>query len=153
MHKQIVPFFLLLLLAACHQGNSPGGNGPSGTGTVKQWQPPAPGVIVATYKERVTEDKLNEKYFKVTVTATESSSEGKYQLKLEYGFNINETDIQLPEWNQGVVLKPVLTGGKSPYHCFLGFDTGDGQFHELYEINAEGGDIRLKQTKGYYKTQ
>lgn len=153
MRKQIVPLFFLLLLAACHQDNSPGRNQSSATGNVKQWQPPASGATVATYKERVTEDKLNEKYFTVTVKATENSSEGKYQVKLEYGFNINETDIQLPEWNHGVVLKPMLTKGKSPYHCLLGFDTGDGQFHELYEINAEGGDIRLKQTKGYYKTQ
>jgi hypothetical protein len=136
-------------MIACNAGSKPVAQQAGGQA---QWQPPAAGASVAEYKERVTDDNLNEKYFRVTVIATEKSKEGAYRLKLEYGFNINETEVQLPEWNKAV-LQPVLKKGEGNYHCLLGFDTGDGQFHELYMINAEGGDIRLKQTKGYYKAQ
>jgi hypothetical protein len=154
MLKQVLPFFLLPVIISCNTGSAPATQQTTdATVTKVQWQPPAAGATVTEYKERVTDDNLNEKYFRVTVIATESSKEGTYRLKLEYGFNINETEVHLPEWNKGVTLKPLLKKGDGNYHCLLGFDTGDGQFRELYTINAEGGDIRLKQPKGYFKSQ
>ena len=151
MLKQVLLLCLFPLVIGCNTGNAPATE-PSVAKQV-QWQPPAAGATVTEYKERVTDDPLNEKYFKVIVIATEGSREGSYKLKLEYGFNMNETEVKLPEWTKGVALQPVLKKGEGNYHCLLGFDTGDGEFHELYTINAEGGDIRLKQTKGYYKSQ
>lgn len=117
------------------------------------WQPPASGTVVAQYQKRITEDHLNEKYFRVTVTTTELSSEGEYNLKLESGFNINETKVELPKWTDGIIVKPVLKEGPEKYHCLLGFDIGDGQFHEMYEIKDNDGNIKLKQIKGYYSAQ
>jgi len=114
------------------------------------WEPPAAGTEVARYTERVKEDKLNEKYFRVIVKATPDSRSGNFLLRLEYGFNINETAIDLPAWTGNAVLKPVLQKGEGAYHCLLGFDAGDGQFRELYDIRVDNGDVRLKQTKGYY---
>lgn len=142
----------LLFLAAC-TGTTTDPAAPETAVAAKPWQPPAPGAEVARYKERVKEDQLNEKYFRVTVIATDASPEGNFRLKLEYGFNINETDIMLPEWTPGVILKPVLQKGTGDYHCLLGFDAGDGIFHELYEIRAENGNVRLKQTRGYFKSK
>ncbi|WP_118951432.1 hypothetical protein [Taibaiella helva] len=145
-------FCCLLSLAAC-SGTATDPASPKTTMATAPWQPPAAGAEVARYKERVKEDQLNEKYFRVTVIATEASAEGLFRVKLEYGFNINETDVQLPEWTPGVVLKPVLQKAAGDYHCLLGFDAGDGIFHELYEIRAENGNVRLKQTKGYFKAR
>ena len=153
MLKHVLPFCLLPIVISCHSNNAPATGHADGSSAVQvQWQPPAAGDIVTQYKERVAEDNLNEKYFRITVIATEDSKAGSYRLKLEYGFNINETEVRLPEWNKGVILKPVLKKGNGNYHCLLGFDTGDGEFHELYTIDAGGGDIRMKQTKGYYKS-
>lgn len=151
MFKRVFPFFFLIACISCSQNNNSGEKQQPGT-LKTMWEPPAAGTTVAEYKERVTEDNLNEKYFRVTVKTTDLSPEGAYLLKLEYGYNINETDIRLPEWNKGTILKPVLKKGDGAYHCLLGFDAGDGRFRELYLINAEGGNIRLKQTKGYYKS-
>jgi len=152
MIKRLLPFFFLMAITACRQNDSRREEQSSQV-TTTAWEPPATGTTIAEYKERVTEDNLNDKYFRVTVKTTDYSREGAYRLKLEYGYNINETDIQLPEWHKGTFLKPVLKKGAGQYHCLLGFDAGDGKFRELYLINAEGGDIRLKQTKGYYKAE
>lgn len=114
------------------------------------WHPPAAGQVVAQYEERITGDQLNEKYFRVTVLATEGSAEGRYRLRLGYGFNINEADVGLPRWTGNAVLKPVLRKAAGPYHCILGFDAGDGEFHELYDIDAGTGDVHFKKIRAYY---
>lgn len=145
-------FSFLLLMAAC-SGPENRPSAAKGTVAAVQWEPPAPGAKVAQYAARVKEDNLNEKYFRVTVLATEASKEGSFNLKLEFGYNINETDIQLPQWTPGVVLKPLLQQAEGAYHCLLGFDAGDGVFHELYDIRAENGNVRMKQTKGYFQAK
>lgn len=114
------------------------------------WTPPATGVVVDEYKEAIPEDKLNDAFFKVIVIATEISDAGHFDLKLEYGGNKNETTIDLPKLNRGVVLKPVLKKGEGKYECILGFDAGDGVFKPLYLISVKDKNIKLKQTNYYY---
>lgn len=152
MLRKIFPLLCLILaFVACQQNKHT--DKQDRKKVTQQWNPPPAGTIIDKFQERVTEDNLNEKYFRVTVISTEESKAGTYLLKLEYGFNINETTIDLPKWTNGAVLKPALKKGAGIYSCLLGFDTGDGQFRELYEIKAKGGDISLKQTKGYYPTK
>ncbi len=117
---------------------------------VSRWQPPAAGSVVDKQEQRITEDNLNESYFRVSVISTDSSKAGVYNLKLEYGYNINEVPIGLPAWTGNAVLKPVLRQGTGKYHCLVGFDTGDGQFRELYEVTVVNGTVKFKQTHGYY---
>lgn len=153
MLRKIFPFLCLMsALAGCRQNERPV-NQDHQENVSQQWSPPPEGTVVDKFQERVTEDNLNEKYFRITVISTKESKAGAYLLKLEYGFNINETTIDLPKWTGGTVLKPVLKKGAGTYSCLLGFDTGDGQFRELYAIRAKGGDVTLKQTKGYYQTK
>lgn len=116
------------------------------------WQPPVSGTVVDSFVEKVAEDKLNNSYFRVVVETTAESKNGNYTLKLEYGYNKNETTIDLPKWYKGIILKPVLKAGENKYECELGFDAGDGVFKEFYQIKVEKGDIKLKQIKGYYTT-
>lgn len=149
----LLSLYAVLFLSACGGGSRAEKSADDVTVVMSdRWQPPAAGTQVAGYKERVTEDDLNEKYFRVSVITTDSSAKGHYRLKLEYGYNINETEITLPEWTDEIIVKPVLQKGNGPYQCLLGFDTGDGVFRELYLISAGGGDIRLKQTQRYYKS-
>ncbi len=116
------------------------------------WKPPVAGTIVDRLEQRIKEDQLNDAYYRVSVISTDSSAQGVYLLKLEYGFNSNETTITLPKWHEGVQLKPVLKAGPEPYQCLIGFSAEDDRFHEYYEAVSESGSIRLKQTTGYYPT-
>lgn len=152
MFRQVFPLLCCFLALGCQ---SPDTKQPAAQAVAQKtvWQPPAPGTVVDRYQERITEDKLNEKYFRVSVLATDRSKEGHFNLKLEYGFNINEVEVDLPQWTGGAVLKPLLQKGAGTYHCILGFDAGDGRFRELYEIKAENGDVRMKQIRGYYMTR
>jgi hypothetical protein len=152
LYKIFPVLCLMFVLAACKQ-NEQTDKQDHQKNTTQQWNPPPAGTAVDKFQERVAEDNLNEKYFRITVVSTEESKEGSYLLKLEYGFNINETTIDLPKWTKGTILKPILKKGPEQYSCLLGFDIGDGQFRELYLIKANSGDISLKQTKGYYQTK
>ncbi len=152
MIKKILPL-LVVAMWGCGQQNTPE-EIKKEKKSVSQWQPPAAGTGVAKVEERITEDKLNEKYFRVEAIATADSKNGNYDLRLAHGFNTNETSIDLPKWVGGVVLKPVLKKGDKKYSCDIGFDTGDGQFHELYQVRVnEQGNITLKQTRGYYQAK
>lgn len=114
------------------------------------WTPPPPGNVADQFEKRVDEDQLNEKYFRVTIISTERSTNGAYLLKLEYGHNINERNIQLPSWLGDTPLRPSIKEGNDKYHCYIGFEANDNQFRELYEVKATNGDISLKQTRQYY---
>jgi hypothetical protein len=153
MLRKIFSFLCLMVAFAGCRSNEHADKQDHQKKVTQQWNPPPAGTVVDKFQERVAEDNLNEKYFRITVISTEDSKAGAYLLKLEYGFNINETTIDLPKWTNGTVLKPVLKKGAETYSCLLGFDTGDGQFRELYSIKAQGGDVTLKQTKGYYQTK
>jgi len=114
-----------------------------------RWKPPVAGTTIAAYEKRIAEDKLNKLYFRVSVTSTPQSLQGIYNIQLEYGYNINKTQITLPEWVNHAVLRPRIKAGSAAYQCFIGFDAGDGIFHELYEVTAVNGTIRMKKTKDY----
>jgi hypothetical protein len=153
MLRKILPVCLMFALAGCHQPSPPEQKDKEQVTPASTWTPPPAGTVVDQIKERITEDNLNEKYFSVVVVATENSKTGSYLLKLEQGFNKNETIIDLPKWTGGATLKPVLQKGTEKYSCIIGFDTGDGQFHEFYQVKAEGGNLKLKQTTGYYEVK
>lgn len=113
------------------------------------WEVPDPGTRIDQVEQRITEDKLNKAFFRVTIISTPLSINGVYKVILEYGLNKNEIQVSLPRWPDGAVLRPELKAGPKPYQCYLGFDTGDGVFHELYEITVENKNIRMRQSYHY----
>lgn len=117
---------------------------------VATWQPPTAGTVIDAYEKKVEEDKLNNKTFKVSIISTEQSKEGVFLMKFNYGFNAHEKELSFPKWPNAVILKPVLKAGTDKYHCLVGFDAGDNQFHEFYEVKVVDGDLAIKQTTGYY---
>ena len=140
--------FILLLPAGCSTTNQPT-NKLSSDSTLSIWQPPAPGTEVAQIKERIAEDKLNEKYFKIRLIATDSSDRGYYLLTLNYAFSENQTVISFPKWSNDAYPKPVLQKGDKRYQALLGFDAGDGNLHPYYEIKADSKSLTLKKTNDY----
>jgi hypothetical protein len=145
--------FLLLAVAVMTFGckTKTGENNTKAT-TMVNWNPPPAGTIVDQYEEKVTEDKINDIYFRVIIKTTDSSKYGHFAVTLERGGNKNETDIDLPKWYKGAILKPVIKKGTNPYECFLGFDAGDGIFKGFYQIKVdEKKSIVMKQIVGYYQ--
>jgi len=140
--------FILFLSAGCSTTNQPT-NKPSTEHALSVWQPPAAGREVAQIKERITEDKLNEKYFKVALTTTDSSERGYYLLTLNYAFSKNQTVISFPKWSNDAYPQPVLKKGDTLYQVLLGFDAGDGNFHPYYEIKVENKSLTLEKTNDY----
>lgn len=140
---------MILLLAGCTSNKQPPKNQPAATSLHATWQPPEAGSEVAQIKERIKEDKLNEKYFRVSVTTTDSSAKGYYLLTLNYAFSENKTVIAFPQWTNGAFPKPVLQNGSEHYQALLGFDVGDGNFHPYYEITVQDHALSLKQTNDY----
>lgn len=147
--------FLLLLVwlfAACKDSSNAVGDTASKE-QVNSYVVPKPGTVVATMEQAIANDDLNKRKFKVSVIADEHSDVGIYKVKLEYGFNINETTIELPEWTEGVVLKPLLEKAEEQNYFKIGFGAGDGKFRELYDVKADqSGTVSLKKTTGYYST-
>lgn len=150
MKFKITAAAILLGLYSCNNPEGTVQQQPASKAAVSQWQPPAAGSVVGKMEQRITEDNLNESYFRVSIISTDSSKAGFYNLKLEYGYNINEVPVGLPAWTGDTVLKPVLQQGTGKYHCLVGFDTGDNQFRELYEVTVVNGNVKFKQTHGYY---
>ena len=117
------------------------------------WTPPAPGELVAEFKEKIQDDPLNDTYFEVSILSTDISKEGMYELVLGYGKNINTTTLEMPKWKEGIVLKPAIQKGEKKLQCYIGFIAEDSLFHEFYKVSAEDKNIRLKQTKAYSLTK
>jgi len=150
MRLKILTFLFILFYCSCASSNTDK-TGPARQQSVaQQWQPPQAGTTIADFKQRITEDQLNELYFKVSILSTEQSRRGRYTLKLAYGHNEHEVPLTLPEWTKGTILKPMIKPGKERYHCFIGFSANDHTFHEFYEVAVQDGTIKLKQTKAYY---
>ena len=152
MKLKLIAALLLLSLYSCGNKTGTGTESKEGQPAAEQWQPPAAGSIVDKREQRITEDNLNESYFRVSIISTDSSKAGHYLLKLEYGYNINEVPVTFPAWTNNVVLRPLLQKGQGKYHCLVGFEANDNQFHELYEITVVNENIKFKQTRGYYKS-
>lgn len=149
VYKNKCAFVLILwFLGSCSSTNNPQ-NKLSVDASLKTWQPPAPGIDIAQIEERITEDKLNKKYFKVFLTATDSSNRGFYLLTLTYAFSKNQTVIAFPKWSNGAYPKPVLKKGNASYQALLGFDSGDGSFHPYYDINVKSNTLTLEKTNDY----
>lgn len=144
MYLRILGLAVLLLSYSCHNKDDL-----HKKRTENHWQVPPAGARIDQLEQRITEDQLNKTFFRVTLISTELSVDGVYKVMLEYGFNRNETQISLPRWPDNAVLRPVLKAGKKPYQCYLGFDTGDGIFHELYDISVENKNIRMRQSYNY----
>ncbi len=148
MYKIILLLPLMIFTLACNRPVE-------STATITQqapdwWTPPAAGQVVDQLEQRVTEDKLNKKFFRVTLLSTEESQAGIYVIQLAFGHNNAEREITLPRWTGDLILKPVLKEGSEKYHCLMGFEANDGQFHELYEIKIVDGDIVFRETHKYF---
>lgn len=104
------------------------------------------GTIIAADTIPITEDKLNNSTFSVTVLATDSV--GTYDVEASWGNNFAQSTIKMP--TGGEHYKPILRKSSNDYTYTLGFhfDT-DTIFHEYYQVSAQRGQIAMKYTRAY----
>lgn len=138
---------LVIGLAAC--GSSSISKNTPSIQTVSLWKPPAAGTLVASTKEKIREDKLNNLDFKVQVYSTDSSWKGFYHVVLAYGYGKEETTVEFPTWTKGTFVKPVLKKGNNAYEVQLGFDAGDSVFRPYYEIKMADKSIKMDKVRKY----
>lgn len=136
-------------LVSCSRSQNNRSGTVAGEPVVSSWQPPASGTNIAIIKEKIKEDKLNNRYFSVQVLSTDSSRAGFYKVSLSFGYAKEETVVQFPSWTNGVYVKPVLLKGKSSYHAQLGFVASDTIFHPYYEIKVVEDAIKMDKVSKY----
>jgi len=154
MFQKILVLSSFLFIISCGRAEKPADKSLPGEKAVEpsqNWTPPSAGGIVAKFERPVKNSRLYNAWFRVSVLSTDSSSQGHYVIKAEYGANIHEIPLTFPEWNDGRILKPLLEPDTAAYTCRIGFDTGDGQFHPYYLVRSAGndGDMSIKQVATY----
>lgn len=140
-------FILVPLLAAC-------GGSDSVQDIVHFYAPPA-GTVVAADSIPVTEDNLNDFYYSVRLTATDSSTEGRYDLDAAYGLNEAHSVMAFPKLTK--TIRPAIRLDTTmPYSYIIGFYyEGEQQFNDYARVSARKVDmlqsqIELRYLKAYY---
>lgn len=139
-------YLLLPLLAAC--GNNE-------TQDIEHFYAPAAGTVVAADSIAIAEDNLNDFYYSVRLTATDSSNQGRYDLDAAYGLNEAHSIMTFPKLTKP--LRPAIRlDSTMPYSYIIGFYyEGEQQFNDYARVSARKLDalqsqIELRYLKAYY---
>lgn len=138
---------LIPLLAACGSSES--------TEDIQHFYAPAAGTVVAADSTPITEDNLNDFYYSVRLTATDSSNQGRYGLDAAYGLNEAHSIMAFPKLTK--TIRPAIRLDTSmPYSYIIGFYyDGEQQFNDYARVSARKVDmlqsqIELRYLKAYY---
>lgn len=144
--KKII-FALIPLLAAC--------GGSDSAQDIAHFYAPAAGTVVAADSIPITEDNLNDFYYSVRLTATDSSAQGRYDLDAAYGLNEAHSIMAFPKLTK--TIRPAIRLDTSmPYSYIIGFYyEGEQQFNDYARVSARKVDmlqsqIELRYLKAYY---
>ena len=99
---------------------------------------------VARYEEKV-DNPLNDWYFRVQLFETPYTF--KYRLKLQYEEIRGEDTLKLP--NFGLMPRPEIRKGPTPYSCIIGFLDKNAQFREYKKVYVVNGALKVTTLKQY----
>lgn len=139
-------FVLIPLLVACGSNTS--------TEDITHFYAPAAGTVVAADSTPITEDNLNDFYYSVRLTATDSSDQGQYELDAAYGLNEAHSVVVYPRLTK--TIRPAIRPDSLPYSYIIGFYyEGEQQFNDYARVSARKVDmlqsqIDLRYLKAYY---
>lgn len=130
------------LFAAC---NSTGGN------TGSNWQPPAPGTIIDSFSEPVTDDTLNNFTATIKIVADSNVANGVYEIETEFGPNLAINKFSLPKGMTNGTPKLKVTDEKHTY--IIGFKIpNDTTFYDYYQVSFDKQTTKMQYIKSYYYT-
>lgn len=140
-------FILIPLLAAC--GGSDSGQ------DIAHFYAPVAGTVVAADSTPIEEDELNDLYYTVRLTATDSSREGHYDMDAVYGYNEAHSVIVFPKLTK--TIRPAVRKDTTmPYSYVIGFYyDGEQQFNDYARVSARKvgslqSQVELRYLKAYY---
>ncbi|MCB9045381.1 MAG: hypothetical protein H6550_04490 [Chitinophagales bacterium] len=144
--KYSLLFTSLILLAAC------GGRTPTDNTTTNHFYAPIAGTIVAADSTPIEEDGLNDFYYSVIISSTDSSNEGYYALDAAYGPNEAHTLLAYPKLDREIT--PAIKLDDIPYSYIAGFYfAGSDTFKDYARVSAKRvGPMNTQIEVRYIKT-
>jgi hypothetical protein len=128
--------------------------GHSADKNIHHFYTPAPGTVIAADSMPIEEDGLNDFYYSVKITATDSSSKGRYTLDADYGPNEAHTEVVYPELDREI--KPAIKPDTQAYSYIIGFYfSGSDSFKDYARVSARrmspmNSQIEIKYLKAYF---
>ena len=148
---------VIATLASCKNNDANTSMGVKSTDSVQVTKVtfPKAGTTIANYEKKLSEgnnDNLNDLTFSVEIITTDSSAiTGVFDVKFNFGHNVQQTQITFPKWEDGNIVTPKIQEDPSvKYGVIIGFDPGDGSFKDFYSLLIDNKDIKLKQVKAYF---
>jgi hypothetical protein len=108
----------------------------------------APGTVIDSFNEPVTEDKLNHFNYTVKIIADSAVDKGIYIAEAAYGPNVARGKFTMPKGMEQA--KPILK--KCAFgHCnIVGFRLdGDTTFYDYFEINSTKTETGMRYINSY----
>ena len=95
-------------------------------------------------------DPLNKLYFSVKLVANKFTSQGTYDVQIDYAHHTITTQLTFPREGIQDIL-PRMKKGTKPFSYIIGFNYGreDSTFYEYYLIDASAGKIETRYLKAY----
>jgi len=148
--KYSLLFIPLILLAACGSNTTP-----TEKAEIDHFYAPVAGTVVAADSTPIEDDALNDFYYSVRITATDSSSEGRYALDAAYGPNDAHTVLVYPKLDRQI--KPAIRPDDSPFSYIVGFYfEGSDTFKDYARVSAQKTgtesllQIEVRYLKAYF---
>lgn len=108
----------------------------------------APGTVIDSFSEAVTEDKLNHFNYTVKIIADSAVNKGIYIAEAAYGPNVARGKFTMPKGMEQA--KPILKKCASGHCNIVGFRLdGDTTFYDYFEINSTKTETGMRYINSY----
>jgi len=147
MKKLISAIPILLFLVACNASSS------SSSDTVQapvySAKTLVPGTVILS-DSMLIPDPLNKLYFSVKLVSNEFTTQGTYDVQMDYAHNTAAVQITFPRKGTQEII-PKMKKGTRPFSYIIGFNYGvdDPTFYDYYLIEANAGKIETRYLKAY----
>ncbi len=109
----------------------------------------APGTVIDSFSEPVTEDKLNHFNYTVKIIADSAVDKGIYIAEAAYGPNVARGKFTMPKGMEQA--KPILKKCPSGHCNIVGFRlNGDTTFYDYFEINSTKTETGMRYINSYF---
>lgn len=121
----------------------------SSSSTNSSWLPPAPGTVIDSLSEPVTDDTLNNFMATIKIVADSNAVNGVYEIETEFGPNLAINKFTLPKGMTNGI--PQLKKANQKHTYIVGFKLPDDTtFYDYYQISSDKQSTKMQYIKSYY---